>query len=82
MNGVGQEAPDKVRNYAKSAVPLRVASRPEDITEVVHCEFRTGVLPRRKSNLTISGRAPVCVPIGLGRHRATEAETATQMVAE
>jgi hypothetical protein len=82
MNGVGQEAADKLRNLAESAVQLRVASRPEDITEVLLCEFRMGVLPRLKSNLTISGRAPVCVPIGVGRHRAIEAETATQMVAE
>jgi 3-oxoacyl-[acyl-carrier protein] reductase len=33
--GVGQEAADKLREVVKSSVPLRVASRPEDIAEVV-----------------------------------------------
>jgi 3-oxoacyl-[acyl-carrier protein] reductase len=33
--GVGQEAADKLRNVVQAAVPLRVASRPEDIAEVV-----------------------------------------------
>ncbi len=35
VNGVGQEAADKLRELVKGAVPLRVASRPEDIAEVV-----------------------------------------------
>jgi len=35
LNGVGQEAADKLREVVKSRVPLRVASRPEDIAEVV-----------------------------------------------
>ena len=34
-NGVGQEGADKLREIVKAAVPLRVASRPEDIAEVV-----------------------------------------------
>jgi hypothetical protein len=42
MNGVGQEAADELRNLAESAEQLRVASRPEDITEVLLSEFRTG----------------------------------------
>ena len=33
--GVGQERADKLREIVKAAVPLRVASRPEDIAEVV-----------------------------------------------
>jgi len=33
--GVGQEAADSLRELVKSSVPLRVASRPEDIAEVV-----------------------------------------------
>src|SRR4029077_9986577 len=33
--GVGQEAADKLREVVKSGVPLRVASRPEDVAEVV-----------------------------------------------
>jgi len=33
--GVGQEGADKLRDIVKSAVPLGVASRPEDIAEVV-----------------------------------------------
>ena len=32
---MGQEAADKLRALVKSAVPLRVASKPEDIAEVV-----------------------------------------------
>jgi 3-oxoacyl-[acyl-carrier protein] reductase len=35
LNGVGQEAADKLREVVKGGVPLRVASRPEDIAEVV-----------------------------------------------
>jgi 3-oxoacyl-[acyl-carrier protein] reductase len=35
VNGVGQEGADKLRVVVKAAVPLRVASRPEDIAEVV-----------------------------------------------
>jgi NAD(P)-dependent dehydrogenase (short-subunit alcohol dehydrogenase family) len=35
VNGVGQEAADKLREVVKAAVPLRVASRPEDIAEAV-----------------------------------------------
>jgi 3-oxoacyl-[acyl-carrier protein] reductase len=34
-NGVGREAADKLRDMVKVTVPLRVASRPEDIAEVV-----------------------------------------------
>jgi len=33
--GVGQEGADKLRDLVKSAVPLRVASKPEDTAEVV-----------------------------------------------
>jgi 3-oxoacyl-[acyl-carrier protein] reductase len=33
--GVGQEAADKLRNVVQAAMPLRVASRPEDVAEVV-----------------------------------------------
>jgi NAD(P)-dependent dehydrogenase (short-subunit alcohol dehydrogenase family) len=33
--GVGQERADNLREFVKAAVPLRVASRPEDIAEVV-----------------------------------------------
>jgi 3-oxoacyl-[acyl-carrier protein] reductase len=33
--GVGQERADKLRESVRAAVPLRVASRPEDIAEVV-----------------------------------------------
>jgi 3-oxoacyl-[acyl-carrier protein] reductase len=33
--GVGQEAADKFREIVKSGVPLRVASTPEDVAEVV-----------------------------------------------
>ena len=33
--GIGQEAADNLRELVKSSVPLRVASRPEDIAEVV-----------------------------------------------
>jgi NAD(P)-dependent dehydrogenase (short-subunit alcohol dehydrogenase family) len=35
VNGVGQEAADKLREVVKGSVPLRVASKPEDIAEVV-----------------------------------------------
>ena len=34
-NGVGQEAADRLREVVKDGVPLRVASKPEDIAEVV-----------------------------------------------
>jgi 3-oxoacyl-[acyl-carrier protein] reductase len=34
-NGVGQEAADKLREVVKGGVPLRVASKPEDIADVV-----------------------------------------------
>jgi len=34
-SGVGQEAADKLREVVRSAVPLHVASRPEEIAEVV-----------------------------------------------
>ena len=33
--GVGQEGADKLRDIVKSAVPLRVASKPEDTAGVV-----------------------------------------------
>jgi 3-oxoacyl-[acyl-carrier protein] reductase len=33
--GVGQERADKLREIVKAAVPLRVASKPEDIAELV-----------------------------------------------
>jgi 3-oxoacyl-[acyl-carrier protein] reductase len=35
VKGLGQEAADTLRDLTKSAVPLRVASKPEDIAEVV-----------------------------------------------
>jgi 3-oxoacyl-[acyl-carrier protein] reductase len=35
VNGVGQEAANKLREVVKAAVPLRVASKPEDIAEIV-----------------------------------------------
>jgi 3-oxoacyl-[acyl-carrier protein] reductase len=35
VNSVGQQAVDKLREVVKGGVPLRVASRPEDVAKVV-----------------------------------------------
>jgi len=55
--GVGQEAADNLRELVKSAVPLRVASRPEDIAEVV--TFVAGLASRHMTGAIIPADAGV-----------------------
>jgi 3-oxoacyl-[acyl-carrier protein] reductase len=55
--GVGQEAADNLRQLVKSAVPLRVASRPEDIAEVV--TFLPGPASRHMTGAIVPADAGV-----------------------
>ena len=57
VNGVGQEAADKLRALVKSAVPLRVASKPEDIAEVVM--FLAGPASRHMTGAIVPADAGV-----------------------
>ncbi len=57
VNGVGQEAADKLRALVKSAVPLRVASKPEDIAEVV--TFLAGPASRHMTGAIVPADAGV-----------------------
>jgi 3-oxoacyl-[acyl-carrier protein] reductase len=55
--GVGQERADNLRELVKSAVPLRVASRPEDIAEAV--TFLAGPASRHMTGAIIPADAGV-----------------------
>jgi hypothetical protein len=55
--GIGQGAADNLRELVKSAVPLRVASRPEDIAEVVM--FLTGPASRHMTGAIVPADAGV-----------------------
>jgi 3-oxoacyl-[acyl-carrier protein] reductase len=61
INGVGQEAADTLRNLVKSAVPLRVASKPEDIAEVVM--FLAGPASRHMTGTIIPADAGVLLMV-------------------
>jgi NAD(P)-dependent dehydrogenase (short-subunit alcohol dehydrogenase family) len=61
VNGVGQEAADKLRNLVKSAVPLRVASKPEDIAEAV--VFLAGSASRHMTGAIIPADAGVLLMV-------------------
>jgi 3-oxoacyl-[acyl-carrier protein] reductase len=49
VKGTGQEGADKLREVVKSGVPLRVASTPEDIAEVVTVPRRPRFAPHDRS---------------------------------
>jgi len=55
--GIGQGAADNLRELVKSAVPLRVASRPEDIAEVVM--FLAGPASRHMTGAIVPADAGV-----------------------
>jgi 3-oxoacyl-[acyl-carrier protein] reductase len=59
--GLGQEAADNLRELVKSAVPLRVASRPEDIAEVV--TFLAGPASRHMTGAIIPTDAGVLLMV-------------------